>query len=76
MMPYVRITERLHEVNQDAESTSAITNLRCENPNALLATSLANATNLGAIFVMWRQAGRAARAVTLDSEPLSAQRMT
>jgi hypothetical protein len=51
MMPYVRIAELLHEVNQDTGFASAFTNLRtgerCEEPNALLATILADATNLG-----------------------------
>ena len=51
MMPYVRITELLHEVNQDTHFASAFTNLRtgelCEDVNALLAAILADATNLG-----------------------------
>jgi hypothetical protein len=51
LMPSVRITELLHEVNQDTGFASAFTNLRtgerCEDVNALLAAILAGATNLG-----------------------------
>jgi TnpA family transposase len=51
LMPSVRITEFLHEVNQDTGFASAVTNLRtgerCEDVNALLAAILADATNLG-----------------------------
>lgn len=51
MMPRVRITELLHEVAQNTGFLAAFTNLRtgepCRNENALLATILADATNLG-----------------------------
>jgi TnpA family transposase len=51
MMPRVRITELLHEVNRATSFASAFTNLRtgerCEDGNALLAAILADATNLG-----------------------------
>ena len=51
MMPQVRITELLHEVNRATGFASAFTNLRtgerCEYENALLAAVLADATNLG-----------------------------
>ena len=51
MMPRIRITELLHEVAQETGFLSAFTNLRtgelCPNENALLATILADATNLG-----------------------------
>lgn len=51
MMPRVRITELLHEVNQTTGFASAFTNLRtgerCEDASALLAAILADATNLG-----------------------------
>jgi TnpA family transposase len=51
MMPQVRITELLHEVNRATGFASAFTNLRtgerCEDENALLAAVLADATNLG-----------------------------
>ncbi len=51
MMPRVRITELLHEVNRATGFASAFTNLRtgeaCEDENALLAAILADATNLG-----------------------------
>ena len=51
MMPRIRITELLHEVAQDTGFLAAFTNLRtgepCPNENALLATILADATNLG-----------------------------
>ena len=51
MMPPIRITELLHEVAQDTGFLSAFTNLcsgeLCPNENALLATILADATNLG-----------------------------
>jgi hypothetical protein len=54
----VRITEVLHEANQDSQLTSAFTNLRtaerCQDPNAPPATMPGGATNLGAIFVMSR----------------------
>ncbi|MCW3476285.1 Tn3 family transposase [Limobrevibacterium gyesilva] len=51
MMPRVRITELLHEVNRATGFASAFTNLRtgerCDDGNALLAAILADATNLG-----------------------------
>jgi len=51
IMPPVRITELLHEVNQAVGFASTFTNLRtgerCEDANALLAAILADATNLG-----------------------------
>jgi len=51
MMPRVRITELLHEVNRATVFASAFTNLRtgerCDEENALLAAILADATNLG-----------------------------
>jgi TnpA family transposase len=51
MMPRVRITELLHEVNRITGFASAFTNLRTgeqsEDDNALLAAILADATNLG-----------------------------
>ncbi len=51
MMPPVRITELLHEVNRATGFASAFTNLRtgerCDDTNALLAAILADATNLG-----------------------------
>lgn len=51
LMPSVRITELLHEVNEATGFASAFTNLRtgerCEDVNALLAAILADATNLG-----------------------------
>jgi len=51
MMPRVRITELLHDVNRATGFASAFTNLRtgerCEDENALLAAILADATNLG-----------------------------
>lgn len=51
MMPRVRITELLHEVNRTTGFASAFTNLRTgeqsEDDNALLAAILADATNLG-----------------------------
>jgi Tn3 transposase DDE domain-containing protein len=51
MMPRVRITELLHEVNRATGFVSAFTNLRtgerCDEENALLAAILADATNLG-----------------------------
>jgi TnpA family transposase len=51
MMPRVRITELLHEVNKATGFAAAFTNLRtgepCEDENALLAAILADATNLG-----------------------------
>jgi TnpA family transposase len=51
MMPRVRITELLHDVNRATGFASAFTNLRtgerCEDESALLAAILADATNLG-----------------------------
>jgi TnpA family transposase len=51
MMPRVRVTELLHEVNRATGFASAFTNLRtgeqCEDDSALLAAILADATNLG-----------------------------
>jgi len=51
LMPQVRITELLHEVNQATGFASAFTNLRtgerCDDENVLLAAVLADATNLG-----------------------------
>jgi len=51
MLPSVRITEVLHDVNRTTGFSAAFTNLRtgepCDNENALLATILADATNLG-----------------------------
>jgi hypothetical protein len=51
LMPSVRITELLYEVNEATGFASAFTNLRtgerCEDLNALLAAILADATNLG-----------------------------
>ena len=51
MMPRVRITELLHEVNRATGFATAFTNLRtgerCDEENALLAAILADATNLG-----------------------------
>lgn len=51
MMPRVRITELLHEVNRATGFASAFANLRtgerCDDENALLAAILADATNLG-----------------------------
>jgi len=51
MMPKIRITELLHEVARDTGFLSAFTNLRtgepCPNESALLATILADGTNLG-----------------------------
>ena len=51
MMPRVRITELLHEVNRATGFASAFTNLRtgeqCEDDSALLAAIFADATNLG-----------------------------
>ena len=51
MMPRIRVTELLHEVARETGFTAAFTNLRtgakCPNENALLATILADATNLG-----------------------------
>jgi hypothetical protein len=51
MMPRVRITELLHEVNRATGYTAAFTNLRtgerCDEENALLAAILPDATNLG-----------------------------
>lgn len=51
MMPKIRITELLHEVARDTGFLAAFTNLRtgeqCPNESALLATILADGTNLG-----------------------------
>jgi hypothetical protein len=51
MLPSVRITEVLHGVNRTTGFSAAFTNPRtgeaCDNENALLATILADATNLG-----------------------------
>jgi hypothetical protein len=51
MLPRARITEILHETNRATRFADAFTNLRtgerCNNENALLATILADATNLG-----------------------------
>jgi TnpA family transposase len=51
MLPRARITEILHETNRATRFADAFTNLRtgegCDNENALLATILADATNLG-----------------------------
>jgi hypothetical protein len=51
MLPRARITELLHETNRATGFAAAFTNLRtgegCDNENALLATILADATNLG-----------------------------
>ncbi len=51
MMPRIRITELLHEVARSTGFLAAFTNLRtggaCPNESALLATILADATNLG-----------------------------
>lgn len=51
MLPRARITEILHETNRATGFATAFTNLRtgevCDNENALLATILADATNLG-----------------------------
>jgi TnpA family transposase len=65
MLPPVRITELLHEVNRMTGFTDAFTNLRtgevCGNGNALLAAILADASNLG----LTRMAA-ASRGVTRD----------
>ncbi|CBS91122.1 Tn3-like element ISAli20 family transposase [Azospirillum lipoferum] len=51
LLPRVRITELLHEVNRATGFAAAFTNLRtgesCDNENALLAVILADGTNLG-----------------------------
>lgn len=51
MMPKIRITELLHEVARNTGFLKAFTNLRtgeaCPNESALLATILADGTNLG-----------------------------
>jgi TnpA family transposase len=51
MMPRIRITELLHEVARDTAFPKAFANLRtgepCPNESALLATILADGTNLG-----------------------------
>jgi len=53
----VRITELLHMVDQETRFKAAFANLRTseryENPTALLAAILADATNRGAGSVMW-----------------------
>ncbi len=55
MMPPVRITELLHEVDHATGFVSAFTNLRtgerCDNTNALLAAILADAGGDGAPFL-------------------------
>jgi Tn3 transposase DDE domain len=65
LMPPVRITELLHEVNRATGFASAFTNLRtgerCDDDRALLAAVLADATNLG----LGRMAA-ASRGVTRD----------
>lgn len=51
LLPAVRITELLHDVNRGTGFASAFTNLRtgegCDDDSALLAAVLADATNLG-----------------------------
>lgn len=51
LLPRVRITELLHEVNRATGFAAAFTHLRtgeaCDNENALLAAILADGTNLG-----------------------------
>jgi hypothetical protein len=51
MLPHARITEVMHEVSRATGFAAAFTNLRtgerCDNENALLATILADASNLG-----------------------------
>jgi hypothetical protein len=51
MLPRARITEVMHEVSRATGFTAAFTNLRtgerCDNENALLATILADTSNLG-----------------------------
>ncbi len=51
MLPRTRITEVMHEVSRATGFAAAFTNLRtgerCDNQNALLATILADASNLG-----------------------------
>ncbi|WP_352749188.1 Tn3 family transposase [Mesorhizobium sp. M0701] len=51
MMSRIRITELLHEVARETGFMTAFTNMRtgenCPNESALLATILADATNLG-----------------------------
>lgn len=65
LLPRVRITELLHEVNRQTDFAAAFTNLRtgevCDNSNALLAVILADGTNLG----LGRMA-QASRGVTRD----------
>jgi TnpA family transposase len=51
MLPFARITEVMHEVSRATGFAGAFTNLRtgetCDNESALLATILADASNLG-----------------------------
>ena len=51
LLPAVRITELLHDVNRATGFVSAFTNMRtgerCDDDSALLAAVLADATNLG-----------------------------
>ena len=51
MLPHARIIEVMHEVSRATGFAAAFTNLRtgerCDNENALLATILADASNLG-----------------------------
>jgi len=51
MLPHARITEVMHEVSRATGFAAAFTNLRtgerCDNENALLATILADDSNLG-----------------------------
>jgi TnpA family transposase len=65
LLPAVRITELLHDVNRATGFVSAFTNMRtgerCDDDSALLAAVLADATNLG----LGRMAA-ASRGVTRD----------
>jgi TnpA family transposase len=65
LLPSVRITELLHDVNQATGFAAAFTNMRtgerCDDESALLAAVLADATNLG----LGRMAA-ASRGVTRD----------
>jgi TnpA family transposase len=65
LLPAVRITELLHDVNRATGFVSAFTNIRtgerCDDDSALLAAVLADATNLG----LGRMAA-ASRGVTRD----------